>query len=212
MTLNCDNIAVAELHINGVVYARRNHHWQQMIPCYNENHCGCSWDANHPAPSGWDNILFKHWVELPAGVNTITVRGFRFGRSGVQSAIEAAVWRKTCPPQVVSEITCIPPEVIAEQGLCYLEQQAALEGIMVGCIELTDPCTQGPDVYQNGPACIHQCIVDGCEIYPPDSPNGQLMNTITLNYPYAIRVDLEWETTFIQDFIGQCEGCPDHPC
>lgn len=212
MTLSCGNVPVAEFHINGVVYARRNHHWQQMVPCGGGNYCGCEWDANHPAFHGWDNILFMRWVDLPAGVNTITVRGFRFGRSGVQSAIEAAVYRQTCPPQVVSEITCIPPEVIAEQGLCYLEQQAALEGIMVGCVEITSPCTQGPDVYQDGPDCIFNCDPQGCDIVAADSPNGQLLNTIVLNYAYPIRVEFDWHTTFVQDFVGQCEGCPDHDC
>lgn len=228
MTLGCDNVSVSELIINGVVHARRNYFWQQQISCAGCQNCVCTgppgeygWDSAHVWPNGWDNIFHKEWVDLPAGVNTIDTRGFRFGLGGAESMIEVAVWRKACPtPEpIVSNIVCIPASTISGQGLCEFERLAALYGVMVGCVQVVQPtnCTYGPDVYQDGPDCIQGCE-GSCFIYADDvaSPGnpfgGQPLNSITLNYAYETRVQITWTTAFLQNFFVKCDpACPDCP-
>jgi len=218
MTQGCDNISVAELYINGLVYSRRNYYWQHMISCAGCQNCACNdWDSAHLAPNGWDNIMHLEWVDLPAGVNTISVRGFRFGIGGVQSALELAVWCRECPP-VTTNVICIPASVIAELGLCEFERLAALHGTMVGCVQVSQPCAKAPDIYQYGNYCIMSC--EGtCHIQPGDIASeenplgGQPMNQITLEYDCPIRVQIGWHTAFLQNFFISCnEACPDCFC
>lgn len=233
MTLNCENVSVAELHIGTnagpspgndmTVWARRNYHYLAQIPGQFHNFCGCAWDSAHPYNFGWDNIKLCHWVDLPAGTNVIQSKGYRFGIGGVASTLDVGVWRKDCPTQVVTNnVICIPAEVISELGLCYLEQQAALYGIMVGCIDdaVITPCTQGPDFCCTAEGVTGACDPgQGCIVFPADLPNagnpmgGQVLNEIILNYPYDVRVHIEWETSFLQDFIpDDCPDCEDGTC
>lgn len=234
MTLSCEDVSVAELHIgsdsgaspgnNMYVYARRNKQWQEQIICSWTNFCSCDWDTAHPAPGGWNNATLRHWVDLPAGVNIIQSKGYRFGKGGVQTTLEVAVWRKECPAQevVISNVVCIPPETIQEQGLCEFERLAALYGAMVGCITntLSTPCYQGPDVCQSGYGCASACSEDGCLLLAADKPSGanpmggQLLNSITLNYPYETRVRIDWDTAFLQNDIIDCPegGCETGAC
>lgn len=218
--INVGNCAIAEVRVNGVVHSRRSCHWTEITSCYPVT-SACDYPNGVPLnPADYVNIMHKKWIDLPAGANTIEVYGLRMGRSSVESQIEVAVWRKECPP-VMTDVICVPASVIAEQGLCEFERLAAIHGAMVGCIQVSSNCQQGPDVYTSGPCCLEtrckpegnpgedEC--DGCQPNDPPNPGGGWqLNLVSLNYPYDVRVAVEWETAFVQDTIGQCD-CTTEP-